>query len=203
MLASVFLLISLMAAQENTPAPAPDVDEVIAAMMQKDAERRAAFEGYSGIRTYVLENAEHHKRAEMTVRVICHRDGAKEFRGSFRDRLGRRTEARVPETSRGRGCRIEARKRRRLRRNARKLLLPHDRNRADPRPRGLRDRNDSEAAEEISGTRNDLGRRRRLRHPAHRGFPREELRPFSSGPCSSPTRTRRTDRFGCRPPMYP
>lgn len=77
--ASIFLLITLMAARENTPAPAPDVSEVIAAMMRKDAERRSEFEGYSGIRTYVLENAEHGKRAEMTVRVVCQRNGARSF----------------------------------------------------------------------------------------------------------------------------
>jgi len=79
MLASTFLLISLMAAQESTPAPASDANEVIMAMMQRDAERRAEFEGYSGIRTYVLENAEHQKRAEMTVRVVCRRNGARSF----------------------------------------------------------------------------------------------------------------------------
>jgi hypothetical protein len=79
MLASAFVLLSLMAAQENTPAQALDATDVIAAMMQKDTERRSAFEGYSGIRTYVVENAEHQKRAEMTVRIVCRRNGAKSF----------------------------------------------------------------------------------------------------------------------------
>jgi hypothetical protein len=77
--ASIFLIVTLMAAQQNTPAAAPDAGEVIAAMMRKDAERRAEFEGYSGVRTYVLENVEHQKRAEMTVRVICRRNGARSF----------------------------------------------------------------------------------------------------------------------------
>jgi hypothetical protein len=79
MLTVAFLLVSLAAAQENAPAPHLGASEVIASMMQRDAERRSASEGYSGIRTYVLENAEHGKRAEMTVRVICGRNGAKSF----------------------------------------------------------------------------------------------------------------------------
>jgi outer membrane lipoprotein-sorting protein len=79
MLASAFILITLLATQENSNTAPPGVDEVISAMLQKDADRRAAFEGYSGTRTYVLENDAHHKRAEMTVRIACQRDGTKEF----------------------------------------------------------------------------------------------------------------------------
>lgn len=57
----------------------PGIDDVIPTMMQKEADRRAAFDGYIGTRTYVLENEAHHKRAEMTVRIECHSDGTKEF----------------------------------------------------------------------------------------------------------------------------
>lgn len=77
MLASVFLPIFILAAHND--APLPGADEIIGTMMQKDADRRAAFEGYSAVRTYFIENAEHGKRAEMTVRIVCRRDGTKNF----------------------------------------------------------------------------------------------------------------------------
>ena len=77
MLASALLPILILAAHNDTPLP--DADEVIGAMLQKDADRRAEFAGYSAVRTYVLENSEHAKRAEMTVRIVCRRDGTKNF----------------------------------------------------------------------------------------------------------------------------
>ena len=77
MLASLLLPILFLAEHNDTPLPG--ADEVIGAMLQRDAERRAAFSGYSAVRTYVLENSEHAKRAEMTVRIVCGRDGTKNF----------------------------------------------------------------------------------------------------------------------------
>src|SRR5271165_2848992 len=79
MFASALILIAFMATQENSDTATPAIDEVISTMMQKEADRRTAFGGYSGIRTYVLENEAYHKRAEMTVRIACHPDGTKEF----------------------------------------------------------------------------------------------------------------------------
>ncbi|HUA17215.1 MAG TPA: sigma-E factor regulatory protein RseB domain-containing protein [Bryobacteraceae bacterium] len=57
----------------------PGADEVVAAMMEHDNARQSALGGYTGLRRYVLENARHHKRAEMLVRVTCARDGSKQF----------------------------------------------------------------------------------------------------------------------------
>jgi outer membrane lipoprotein-sorting protein len=54
-------------------------DEVVARMIAADAERQAALSGYTATRRYVLENKNHHKRAEMTVRMVCQPDGSKQF----------------------------------------------------------------------------------------------------------------------------
>ena len=77
MLVTVLLSISLLTVPDT--AQSSDANTIVTTMLQKDAERRSAFPGYSAVRTYVLENAEHHKRAEMTVRVICRPDGTKSF----------------------------------------------------------------------------------------------------------------------------
>jgi hypothetical protein len=61
-------------------AALPSVDEVIAKMVQRDRERRSAFEGYTGVRQYVLENTKHHKQAYMIVRMTQCKDGSKEFK---------------------------------------------------------------------------------------------------------------------------
>jgi hypothetical protein len=57
----------------------PTADEVIARMIARDSERQAALHGYSAIRRYVLENRNHHKRAEMLVQMTCKEDGSKQF----------------------------------------------------------------------------------------------------------------------------
>ena len=77
MLVTALLPILILAARNDIPLP--DANEVMSTMLQKDAERRSVFQGYSAVRTYVLENSEHAKRAEMTVRIVCGRDGAKTF----------------------------------------------------------------------------------------------------------------------------
>jgi hypothetical protein len=48
-------------------------------MITHDGERQAALHGYTSVRRYVLENRNHHKRAEMLVRMTCREDGSKEF----------------------------------------------------------------------------------------------------------------------------
>ena len=62
--------------------PAPPLrsaDDVVARMIERDGERQAALHGYTATRRYVLENGNHHKRAEMLVRMICRGDGSKAF----------------------------------------------------------------------------------------------------------------------------
>jgi hypothetical protein len=65
------------AADSNTPGP--NAGEVVAKMIQRDNERQSALEGYTAFRRYTLDNAAHHKHAEMTVRVVCTKDGSKQF----------------------------------------------------------------------------------------------------------------------------
>ena len=74
-------LLALMLIAQDTPdaAALPSADEVVAKMVQHDDERRAALQGYTGVRRYVLENSKHHKQAEMLVRMVYHKDGSKEF----------------------------------------------------------------------------------------------------------------------------
>src|SRR5579871_673261 len=79
MMTSALILMLLTARQENLEIDLPNVDQVISAMERKDAERRSQTEGYTGTRTYVLENEAHNKRAEMTVRITCQPDGTKQF----------------------------------------------------------------------------------------------------------------------------
>jgi hypothetical protein len=68
----------LMAESGLTPA-VPTADEIVTRMLARDGERQAALHGYTGYRRYVLENLNHHKRAEMLVRMTCGEDGAKQF----------------------------------------------------------------------------------------------------------------------------
>jgi hypothetical protein len=72
------VLAVVMAAAEST-STLPTADEVVAKMIARDGERLASLHGYTAIRRYVLENQNHHKRAEMTVRMICREDGSKQF----------------------------------------------------------------------------------------------------------------------------
>jgi hypothetical protein len=79
MLTTSLVLLSFLAANEIPARSVPDINDVVSTMLRKEADRRSAFEGYTGTRTYVLENAAYHKRAEMTVRIVCQRDGTKQF----------------------------------------------------------------------------------------------------------------------------
>jgi hypothetical protein len=60
--------------------PAPTVDEIVATMLERDAQRQAASHGYTAVRRYTLQNPKHHKHAEMLVQVDCLENGVKEFR---------------------------------------------------------------------------------------------------------------------------
>ena len=80
MLTAVFTILSLFAETSPVPTtPHPTADEVIANMMQRDDERRSALDGYTGERRYVLDNSKHHKHSEMLVKVLCQKDGSKQF----------------------------------------------------------------------------------------------------------------------------
>jgi len=78
-LSSFFLIfVMALAAQDSTPQ-LPSADVVVARMIERDAQRQAASRGYTASRRYVLENARHHKRAEMLVRMECLDNGSKRF----------------------------------------------------------------------------------------------------------------------------
>ena len=76
-------MISLLLAmiQETAlPTPTPlTVTEIVDHMVQADNARMAVFSGYTGMRRYSFENKKVKKNAEMTVRVVCDRTGAKSF----------------------------------------------------------------------------------------------------------------------------
>jgi hypothetical protein len=67
---------TLCRAQE---APILSADEVIAKLIDRNAQRDKLGAGYSGSRRYVLENKHLNKRAEMLVSVKCDPDGTKHF----------------------------------------------------------------------------------------------------------------------------
>jgi len=56
---------------------APSAEEVVAKMMEHDAERQAALNGYTAMRRYTLDNKSRH--ASMLVRVCALPDGTKQF----------------------------------------------------------------------------------------------------------------------------
>ena len=79
MYSPLILVLPVMIAENGLTPALPAADEVIARMIAHDSERQAALHGYTAIRRYVLENRDHHKRAEMLVRMICREDGSKQF----------------------------------------------------------------------------------------------------------------------------
>lgn len=74
-------LFALLLATQDAPGSVtlPSADEVIANMVERDNARRAALQGYTSTRRYVLQNAKLHKEAEMVVRVMYRKDGSKQF----------------------------------------------------------------------------------------------------------------------------
>jgi outer membrane lipoprotein-sorting protein len=69
------LLLTIASAQASDPLPS--AQEVVAKMMQSDAQRQSELAGYTATRRYVGVNKK--RRAEMLVRVECASDGAKQF----------------------------------------------------------------------------------------------------------------------------
>jgi outer membrane lipoprotein-sorting protein len=69
------LLVTLASAQAS--APLFSVEDVVAKMMQFDAQRQSELTGYTATRHYVAVNKK--RRAEMLVRVSCDSNGAKQF----------------------------------------------------------------------------------------------------------------------------
>jgi negative regulator of sigma E activity len=61
----------------QTGDPLPSAEDVVAKMMQFDAQRQSQLTGYTAIRHYVAVNK--NRRAEMLVHVDCASDGAKQF----------------------------------------------------------------------------------------------------------------------------
>ena len=79
-----FLLITLLllpasaiAADESQPFPT--ATEIVTRMGSRDLQRQVSIEGYAGMRRYVLDNQNLHKRAEMLVQVQGDPDGTKHF----------------------------------------------------------------------------------------------------------------------------
>lgn len=72
-----FILLALM--QVAPPRSPFNVEDIVDRMMQADQKRLAESLGYSGMRRYRFENKRFNKRAEMSVRVVCDRTGAKTF----------------------------------------------------------------------------------------------------------------------------
>src|SRR6266704_4943798 len=78
LLAALFLLPASAAAADESPS-IPTAEEIVARMGSRDLQRQVSIEGYAGMRRYVLDNHQFHKRAEMLVQVQGDRDGTKHF----------------------------------------------------------------------------------------------------------------------------
>jgi outer membrane lipoprotein-sorting protein len=64
-------------ASAQTGDPLPSAEDVVAKMMQFDAQRQSELTGYTAMRHYAAANKSRH--AEMVVRVTCDSSGAKQF----------------------------------------------------------------------------------------------------------------------------
>jgi hypothetical protein len=73
--------LSLVAGRSSVAQEAslPGAHDVVAQMLERDAQRQHSLEGYEGMRRYTLVNEHMGKRAEMLVRVRGDRDGTKHF----------------------------------------------------------------------------------------------------------------------------
>ena len=68
--------VASLAAEES---PEPNSAEIIAQMLLRNGQRQVLLGPYSGMRLYVLENEQMHKRAQMLVRITFATSGAKHF----------------------------------------------------------------------------------------------------------------------------
>ena len=73
----VIVLSAMMVALAQTSNPLPSANDVVARMMQFDAQRQSELTGYAATRHYVANNKNRH--AEMVVHVTCDSNGAKQF----------------------------------------------------------------------------------------------------------------------------
>ncbi len=74
-LAIALCVVTISSAQ--TSDPLPSAEEVVAKMMQFDAQQQSEQTGYTAVRHYAAVNKKRH--AEMLVRVSCDSSGAKKF----------------------------------------------------------------------------------------------------------------------------
>jgi MucB/RseB N-terminal domain len=79
MYGSLILALPFLMAEGGLTPAVPSADEIVARMLARDGERQATLHGYTAYRRYVLENRNHHKQAEMLVRMTCKEDGSKQF----------------------------------------------------------------------------------------------------------------------------
>lgn len=73
----LILFCAAFSASAQTGTVLPPVQEVVAKMLERDAQRQAEFTGYTATRRYIAVNRT--RRAEMLVQFTCSRDGVKEF----------------------------------------------------------------------------------------------------------------------------
>jgi len=73
----IIMISPVTIASAQTSDPLPSAEDVVAKMMQFDAQRQSELTGYTVIRHYAAVNKKRH--AEMLVRVSCDSSGAKEF----------------------------------------------------------------------------------------------------------------------------
>jgi outer membrane lipoprotein-sorting protein len=79
LLLSAFLLVPALSAAAQDSATNPTAEEIVTRMTAHDLARQSSIEGYAGMRRYVLENQNFHKRAVMLVQVQGDKDGTKHF----------------------------------------------------------------------------------------------------------------------------
>jgi hypothetical protein len=79
MFSPLIFVFAVMMAEGHPTGVLPSADEVVSRMMARDNQRQTMLHGYTAERRYVLENRDHHKRAEMLVRVNSGEDGSKQF----------------------------------------------------------------------------------------------------------------------------
>ena len=68
---------SLLRVQASEAAVIPSASNVVARLMERDAEGQASLSGYTATRRYTLDNKSRH--ASMTVHVTVNPDGIKDF----------------------------------------------------------------------------------------------------------------------------
>src|SRR6202162_3669407 len=79
LLTALFLLRTSSVVTGDDSGPLPTATEIVTRMGSRDLQRQVSMGGYAGMRRYVLDNQNLHKRAEMLVQVQGDPDGAKHF----------------------------------------------------------------------------------------------------------------------------